>query len=266
MFGERTRSSNSQFTLNNMAEPTSNGPRDIIEFTQNTNLDTDEVLNPIYAFNEGFTNSGKSSLKTQSKRIINVNFETHGSIVLSQEKIQNLIDTPQSNPRNWVLSGSLSETQPVSTSNAIFEIRRKAGLNWKEVSLLLDVPQKCINKWASGSKVNDSHAEKIIKIWKAILHLDRGEQVKTRDLLFSKDSLSGISRFDQLKKGKYDEALVQIEPIPRLVKKRMPLSKRAKESLRPLPQMLLLGANPNSFEIEDLPKADLPKFVAKTMD
>ena len=98
-----------------------------------------------------------------------------------------------------------------STSQAIFEIRRRSGLTWEELGALFNVSRRSIHHWANGKSPSTSQKQLIRRMLAAIRRLDQNSQKRTRALLFVVDESTGFSKFDMLKDGHFEEAVASVE-------------------------------------------------------
>ena len=98
-----------------------------------------------------------------------------------------------------------------STAEAIMEIRRLSGLTWEELGDLFDVSRRSIHHWANGRPAAARHDQMIRRMLAAVRHLDRGDRTRTRAFLLAVDKASGVSTFDLLRHGGYDEVIARVE-------------------------------------------------------
>jgi DNA-binding transcriptional regulator YiaG len=102
--------------------------------------------------------------------------------------------------------GQLVSVPAETTSEAIFEIRRRSGLTWEELSDLFQVSRRSVHHWAGGKAVTAQHQQQIGRTLMAIRQLDQGEAKRTRNFLLTPGA-DGLLVFDLLKAGAFDEAL-----------------------------------------------------------
>lgn len=139
-------------------------------------------------------------------------------------------------------SGQVSLPQIGTTAGAILEIRRRSGLTWEELANLFDVSRRSVHHWASGKAVTPRHDQLIRRVLATIRQLDRGEAMRTRDLLLTPDA-DGVPIFDLLKAERFDEAIARVGAMPQRV--RLSLTEISQEALRarrPAPPASLVGA------------------------
>ncbi|MDE2911491.1 MAG: hypothetical protein OXL68_01005 [Paracoccaceae bacterium] len=136
-----------------------------------------------------------------------------------------------------------------STAEAIMEIRRRSGLTWQELGNLFDVSRRSVHHWANGKPVNARHDRTIRRMLAAIRHLDQGSQLDTRAMLLAVNQATGISTFDLLQAGCFDEATGRVADVRLPESQRVPLSRAASDARRPPAPVLLLGAEQDRPDI-----------------
>jgi transcriptional regulator with XRE-family HTH domain len=139
-------------------------------------------------------------------------------------------------------AGHIEQLPTDSTAEAILEIRRRSGLTWEELGDLFDVSRRSVHHWASGKSVSAKHDQAIRRILAAIRHLDQESQANTRALLLAINNATGVSTFDLLKEGRFDDAMAGVIGVRAPEYSRVPLSSNARDTRRPQPPMFLLEA------------------------
>ena len=126
--------------------------------------------------------------------------------------------------------------------DAILEIRRRSGLTWEEMSDLFNVSRRSIHHWANGKPLSARHERAVRQALAAIRGLDQGDQRGTRARLLAVDHPAGLSTFDMIREGRFDEIMAPAEGGRASKRPHVPLSREAREARRPPPPMLLLEA------------------------
>ena len=161
-------------------------------------------------------------------------------------------------------TGQIEHVPAESTAKAIMEIRRLSGLTWEELGDLFDVSRRSVHHWANGKPVSARHDHTIRRMQAAIRHLDQGEQARTRALLLTVDQAIGVSTFDLLRGGSFDEAVGRVEGVRRAERQRIPLSSAAWDARRPQAPALLLAAEQERPDIPSKARAFRPRRTPKT--
>ena len=147
----------------------------------------------------------------------------------------------------------VSIADSIPTSRAVFEIRRRSGLDWDELAVLLGASRSDVCDWANG-RIRSTHIKTVVLCTlAAIQHIDRGSSKDTRSFLLNVDETTGTSVLDLLSAGRFDEVMAIpgriVPPRPRPA-----LSKEAKMLRRPEPPMLLLDADHSRPVIATTPR------------
>ena len=156
---------------------------------------------------------------------------------------------PESNTRPAVAvrthvnpDGRVSVDDLMATGRAVFEIRRRSGLDWDELATVFGISRSDLCNWANGSAVSAGDQTAVRRTLVAIRHVDHGSSRDTRNFIFNKDKATGTSVFGLLVESRFDEIMAipsrTIPPRPRPV-----LSDEAKRLRHPEPPMLLLDAD-----------------------
>ena len=161
--------------------------------------------------------------------------------------------------------GQIDFVPTESTAAAIMEIRRRSGLTWEELGDLFEVSRRSVHHWANGKRVSSRHDQSIRRMLAAIRHLDKGEQHRTRALLLTVDQATGISTFDLLRDGGFDEAMRLVDSAPAAEIPREPLSNAAWEARRPPAPTLLLEAEQDRPVVSAKARAVRSKRAPKTV-
>lgn len=138
--------------------------------------------------------------------------------------------------------GQIRQVPAESTARAILEIRRRSGLTWEELGDLFDVSRRSVHHWASGKPVSAGNDRMIRRILAAVRRLDPGSPSGARAQLLAVDAVTGVSTFDSLKDGRFDEAMMRLEAVQAPERRRVPLSRKAQDARRPPAPVLLLEA------------------------
>ncbi len=127
-------------------------------------------------------------------------------------------------------------------ARAIFEIRRRAGLEWDELSDLFGVSRRIIHHWANGKKPPPDQEDKIHRTLNVLRHLDEGGQRATRERLM--ETINGLSLFELLVQRCYVDVLRQTpgKGLKDTDIQREPLSEDEQARRRPPLPSTLLGA------------------------
>ena len=139
-------------------------------------------------------------------------------------------------------TGQIRHVPAESTAEAILEIRRRSGLTWEELGDLFDVSRRSVHHWASGKPASARHDRVIRRILAGVRHLDRGSQASARARLLAVNEATGLSTFDLLKDGRFDEATARLGVVSAPENRRIPLSRRAQDARRPRTPASLLEA------------------------
>ena len=146
-------------------------------------------------------------------------------------------------------TGQIRHVPAESTAEAILEIRRRSGLTWEELGDLFDVSRRSVHHWASGKPVSAKHDRMIRRILAIVRHLDRGNQTGARARLLALDDATGVSTFDLLKQGRFDEAAARLRVVSAPENRRLPLSRSAQDARRPQAPASLLEADQDRPDI-----------------
>ena len=139
-------------------------------------------------------------------------------------------------------AGQIRHVPAESTAQAILEIRRRSGLTWEEIGDLFNVSRRSVHHWASGKPVSAGNDQMIRRILAAVRHLDPGSQTGARAQLLAVDDATGVSTFDLLKDGRFDEVMMRRKVVQAPGRHRIPLSRKAQDARRPPAPTLLLEA------------------------
>ena len=145
--------------------------------------------------------------------------------------------------------GQIRHVPAESTAEAILEIRRRSGLTWEEIGDLFDVSRRSVHHWASGKPVSAGNDQMIRRILAAVRRLDPSSQTGARTQLLAVDDATGVSTFDLLKQGRFDEAAVRLGVLSAPENRRLPLSRRAQDARRPQAPTSLLEADQDRPDI-----------------
>ena len=138
--------------------------------------------------------------------------------------------------------GRVSVADPVSTSQAVFEIRRLSGLDWDELAAVFGVSRSDVCSWANGSVLSDRERFVVLRTLAAIRHVYRGTSDDTRSFLLEDDDTTGMSVLELLRSERLDEVMAM--PGRAVVQGPRPaLSEDAQMLRRPAPPILLLDAD-----------------------
>ena len=151
-----------------------------------------------------------------------------------------------------------------STSEAIMEIRRRSGLTWEELGDLFEVSRRSVHHWANGKPVSAKHDRLIRRMLAAVRRLDQGDRNRTRALFLTVDQAVGVSTFDLLREGGFDEALRRVDSVAAVELQRTPLSNAAWEARRPPAPALLLEAEQERPVIPAKARVVLSRRAPKT--
>ena len=138
--------------------------------------------------------------------------------------------------------GQIRQVPAESTAQAVLEIRRRSGLTWEELGDLFDVSRRSVHHWASGKPVSAGNDRMIRRILAAVRRLGSGGQADARAQLLTVDAVTGVSTFDSLKDGRFDEAMMRPEVVQAPERRRIPLSRKARDARRPPAPVFLLEA------------------------
>ena len=138
--------------------------------------------------------------------------------------------------------GQIWHVPAESTAQAILEIRRRSGLTWEEIGDLFDVSRRSVHHWASGKPVSAGNDQMIRRILAAVRRLDPSSQTGARAQLLAVDDATGVSTFDLLKNGRFDEVMMRLKVVQAPGRRRIPLSRKAQDARRPPAPAFLLEA------------------------
>lgn len=62
-----------------------------------------------------------------------------------------------------VVLAARDEDAPVSTANALNEIRLRTAMTWDQIGDMFAVTRRTIHSWATGSKIKPVHQEKVVQ-------------------------------------------------------------------------------------------------------
>lgn len=129
-----------------------------------------------------------------------------------------------------------------TTSEAIFELRRRSGLTWELLSEIFNVSRRTVHHWANGKVPSARHEREIRRTLDSVRHLDEGDRRATRDRLLT--AANGLSPFDLLKERCYAEVLGQTAGTASTGAdlRHAALSEDEQAKRRPTPPVLLLDA------------------------
>ena len=161
-------------------------------------------------------------------------------------------------------TGKIGQVNTEPTAEVIMEIRRRSGLIWEELGELFEVSRRSVHHWASGKAMSARHDRMIRKMLAAMRNLDRGDQERTRALLLTVDECMGVSTFDLLREGRFDEAMRRVDGIPQVETQRASLSDSTWEARRPPSPLLLLEAQQERPDIPANPRVVRPRRTSKT--
>ena len=162
--------------------------------------------------------------------------------------------------------GQIDFVPAESTAEAIMEIRRRSGLTWEELGDLFEVSRRSVHHWANGKPVSAKHDRFIRRMLAAVRRLDQGERNRTRALFMSVDQAMGVSTFDLLREGGFDEAMRRVDTVPAAELHHTPLSNAAWETRRPPAPARLLEAEQERPVIPAKARAVRPRRTPKTAD
>ena len=140
------------------------------------------------------------------------------------------------------LIGQILPAATESTSQAIFEIRRRSGLTWEELGDLFNVSRRSIHHWANGKSPSISHEQVIRRMLTAIRRLDQSSQQRTRTYLLIVDESTKFSKFEMLKEGHFEEAVASVENTQAQANYSAPLSQDIWNARQPHSSILYLEA------------------------
>ena len=160
--------------------------------------------------------------------------------------------------------GQIEYVPAESTAEAIMEIRRLSGLTWEELGDLFDVSRRSVHHWANGKPAAARHNQMIRRMLAAVRHLYQGDQFGTYALLLAVDQSIGVSTFDLLKDGRYDEAIGRVESVRVPEPHRIPLSHTARNARRSQAQAFLLEAEQERPDIPAKARTVRSKRMPKT--
>jgi len=69
------------------------------------------------------------------------------------------------------------------TARAIRDLHSRSGLTWDELGRILGVSRRAVHGWASGAKLNQSHASRLTRVTAVIDSYDRGDPALSRAAL-----------------------------------------------------------------------------------
>ena len=136
-------------------------------------------------------------------------------------------------PTTSNLIGRVLPATAESTSQTILEIRRRSGLTWEELGNLFNVSRRSIHHWANGKSPSASHDQVIRRMLAAIRRLDQSSQKRTRAFLLVVDESTGISKFDMLKDGRFEETAASVESTQTSAHYSAPLSQDVWKARQP---------------------------------
>ena len=137
--------------------------------------------------------------------------------------------------------GRVSVADPVSTSQAVFEIRRLSGLDWDELAAVFGVARSDVCSWANGSVLSDRERLVVLRALAAIRHLDRGTSDDTRRFLMEDDDTTGTSVLELLRSERFDEVMAM--PGRAVFQRPRPALSEEAKMLRCPPPIFLLDAD-----------------------
>ena len=96
------------------------------------------------------------------------------------------------------LKRSQEEGSPIAVSakESVLEIRKRSGLTWKEIALILGVSPRAVHLWVNGEKVSSEHETQLRAILEKIRRIDQGSAQATASRLRS--SQDGAPLFTML--------------------------------------------------------------------
>ena len=181
------------------------------------------------------------------------------SATASTYKLPRPIERTSSGP-----DGRIAQVPRQTTGQAVLEIRRRTGLTWQELSELFHVSRRSVHHWANGKPVTARHEHVICKIVDAIRHLDRGSQAATRRQLLAADDATGVSTFELLRVGHFNQAVARIAGVRTPERRRIPLAQTARDARRPPAPTLLLEASHERPEVPAKARTVLGARMPKT--
>jgi hypothetical protein len=92
----------------------------------------------------------------------------------------------------------------LSTSGAVMEIRRLAGLTWGELAVIFSVSPKTIHNWVNGNIVSAKNELHIRRVLSTVRLVFKGQSDLTRSALLDSGE-DGRLPFDLLKEGEFEE-------------------------------------------------------------
>lgn len=91
------------------------------------------------------------------------------------------------------------------SSRLIQQLRKKSGLNWTELALMVDVDRRTLNNWANGKEVSRDNLDHLQKLAKSLLDNSSRFSSDNRDALLSSYEQGGRI-IDLFKTRLYDQA------------------------------------------------------------
>lgn len=167
--------------------------------------------------------------------------------------VQFVVPRTTANPDGHV-AHDVSETGP-----AVYEIRRRSGLDWNELADMFGVSEDEVCKWASGLSLGSVAENAVRRTLEVIRHLDRGSSYDTRQLLLTLGEDGRASTFVLLREKRFDEVMARAGGGFARPDNRPDLSDEEKNLRRPEDPMLLLQADASRPDFATNPR------IAKVM-
>ncbi len=120
--------------------------------------------------------------------------------------------------------GAVTAAQIPTTSSALMEIRRLAGLTWQEMGDLFGVSRRSIHHWVSGKPLSAGHERRVRVVLGELRRVDAGSAQTNRDRLFTVSEGRGDSLFERLQAG--ETSVVPASGTEILPMRRPPQSRR----------------------------------------
>ena len=98
-----------------------------------------------------------------------------------------------------------SSVNIVDANENVLELRRLTGFNWVELADLLNVDRRTLHNWAKGTRVSRKNARHIADTLSLMRYADRGSTDGNATAIFERSG-AGTTPFEEIKRGRYDEA------------------------------------------------------------
>ena len=120
--------------------------------------------------------------------------------------------------------GAVTAAKAFTSSSALMEIRRLAGLTWQEMGDLFGVSRRSIHHWVSGKTLSAGHERRVRVVLGELRRLDAGSAQTNRNRLFTVSEERGDSLFERLQAGR--TSVVPASGTEVLPMRRTPKSRR----------------------------------------